>query len=174
MVPTMLDRIRNSPRAAELLADVFDFDINRTDPVEPVSLASGGTLSPVAGDASGGTFFVCDEGPVLYASSEGGAGVLATDLSAVLQLITGIPTWHDVVAYAPDVDKMRTAFETSYQELKDDLEPEIEEYQAEVTALLELERDTVDELLTRLSASLTDLSPNYALQNEDGDEYDPL
>lgn len=37
----MLDRIRNSPRTAELLADVFDFDITRLDPVEPVRLASG-------------------------------------------------------------------------------------------------------------------------------------
>jgi len=117
----MLDRIRNSPHAGELLARVFDFDLTRTDPVEPVRLASGRALRPIAGDAAGGTFFDCD-GPVLYASSEGSAGVLATDLTAALQLITGIPVWHDVVSEAPDLDAMRAAFDSSYAELKEEFD----------------------------------------------------
>jgi hypothetical protein len=65
----MLDRIRTNARAAALLAQVFDFDTARLDPVEPVHLASGAELHPIAGDASGGTFFVCGNGPVLYAGA---------------------------------------------------------------------------------------------------------
>ena len=83
----MLDRIRTNTRAAALLAGVFDFDVTRLEPVEPVRLASGGELRAVAGDASGGTFFLCDDGPVLYADSEGGAAIVAADSAAVIRLV---------------------------------------------------------------------------------------
>jgi hypothetical protein len=168
----MLDRIRNSARATELLADVFDFDIARVDHVEPVRLASGRELRAVAGDASGGTFFVC-EGPVLYASSEGTAGVLAADLTGMVELVVAVPTWHDVVGDVDDHEAMRAAFESSYAELKE-YEPEIDDYRAQVTAELRLAPVSVDEQLTRLRVSLTDLSADYVLLNEDGDEYDRL
>ncbi len=169
----MLDRIRDNARAAALLANVFDFDIARLDPVEPVRLASGGELRVVAGDASGGTFFRCDDGPVLYASSEGTAGIVAADLAAAIRLVVGVPTWQDVVAHAADVDAMRVSFESSYAELKED-EPEIDRLRAEVVAELELGETAVVDLLAALSVCLTELSPRYVLLNEDGGEYDPL
>lgn len=169
----MLDRIRNSPRATELLTRVFDFDIARLDPVEPVRLASGRALRPIAGDAAGGTFYDC-EGPVLYADSEGSAGVLATDLTAALQLITGIPVWHDVVSDAPDLDAMRAAFDSSYAELKEEYEPEIDEHRAAVAAELGLPDVTTDELLASLRTCLTDMAPDFVLLNEEGDPFDRL
>lgn len=169
----MLDRIRNSPRAGELLADVFDFDLARTDPVEPVRLASGATPRPIAGDASGGTFFDCG-GPVLYVSSEGSAGVLATDLTAALQLVVGIPVWQDVVSEAPDLDAMRAAFDSSYAELRDELEPEIDDHRAAVAAELGLTDVSTGELLARLRTCLTDLAPDFVVLNEDGARFDPL
>ncbi|MET8996816.1 hypothetical protein [Amycolatopsis sp. Hca4] len=169
----MLDRLRDNTRAAKLLADVFDFDVTRLDPVEPVRLASGGALQAVAGDASGGTFFVCDGGPVLYADSEGSAGVLAADLEGAIRLVVGVPTWPDVVACAPDLDAMRDAFEASYAELEED-EPAIDRLRAEVAAELELGQVPLEDLLTSLSACLTELSPAYVLLNEDGDAYEPL
>ncbi|MEU8632127.1 hypothetical protein AB0C38_08175 [Amycolatopsis sp. NPDC048633] len=169
----MFDRLRTNTRAAALLADVFDFDITRLDPVEPVRLASGGELRVVAGDASGGTFFVCDDGPVLYADSEGGAGIVAADPDAVIRLVVGVPTWHDVVSDAPDVSAMRASFESSYAELKAD-EPRIDQLRAEVSAELELDQVAVEELLASLSRCLTELSPRYLVLSENGDEYDPL
>ncbi|MGW3962379.1 hypothetical protein ACWED2_21345 [Amycolatopsis sp. NPDC005003] len=169
----MLDRLRNNAHAAKLLADVFDFDLTRLDPVEPVRLASGGELQVVAGDASGGTFFVCDGGPVLYAGSEGTAGIVAADLGAAIRLVVGVPTWQDVVVHAPDLEAMRAAFESSYAELKED-EPEIDQLRSEVAAELELGQVAVETVLASLSTSLTELSPRYVLLNEDGDEYDPL
>jgi len=169
----MLDRLRNNARACALLAGVFDFDITRLDPVEPVRLASGGELHAVAGDASGGTFFVCGDGPVLYAGSEGTAGIVAADPGSAIRLVIGVPTWQDVVSYAPDPGAMRAAFESSYAELKEH-EPRIDQLRSEVSAELELDQVAVEELLASLSVSLTELSPGYVLLNEDGDEYDPL
>jgi hypothetical protein len=169
----MLDRLRKNPRVAALLADVFDFDIARLDPVEPVRLASDGELRVVAGDASGGTFFVCDGGPVLYAGSEGSAGIVATGLDAVVRLVVGVPTWHDVVPDAPDVQAMRASFESSYAEMQE-YEPRIDELRSEVIAELELGQVDVEELLASLSRCLTELSPGYVLLNENGDEYEPL
>ncbi|MFJ6676139.1 hypothetical protein ACIQMJ_33990 [Actinosynnema sp. NPDC091369] len=168
----MLDRIRGNARAAELLATVFDFDLERADHGEPVRPSWDGELRPIAGDASGGTFFACG-GPVLYASSEGQAGVLAADPTAAIELIIGVPTWHDVVAAAPDPAAMRAARESTHAELLED-EPDIDRHQAEICAALGLDRVPLDELLTRLRAALTDLSPRYRLLNDEGDEYEPL
>ncbi|MEU5260974.1 hypothetical protein [Amycolatopsis sp. NPDC021455] len=169
----MVDRIRENARAAALLAGVFDFDVSRLDPVEPVRLASGGQLRVVAGDASGGSFFVCDDGPVLYAGSEGSAGVVAADPDEVVRLVVGVPTWHDVVADAPDVQAMLASFESSYAEMRE-YEPRIDEFRSEAAAELGLGPVAVDELLASLSRCLTELSPGYVLLNEDGDAYDPL
>ena len=167
----MLDRIRNSPRAAELLADVFDFDITRLDPVEPVRLASGAELRPIAGDASGGTFFDCG-GPVLYASSEGSAGLLGKDLAAALELVVGISVWHDVTSAAPDLDAMRSDFDAAFTEYTAEFEPEIAAHQAEIVAALGIAAVPVDELLVRFRDCLADR--DFVLLNEDGDEFEPL
>ncbi|MEV6873261.1 hypothetical protein [Amycolatopsis sp. NPDC051128] len=169
----MFDRLRTNTRASALLAEVFDFDIARLDPVEPVRLASGGELRAVAGDASGGTFFVCDNGPVLYADSEGTAGIVAADLDSVLRLVVGVPTWQDVVAHVPDLDAMRAAFEFSYAEMKEH-EPRIDQLCSEAATELEFDQVAVEELLMSLNTCLTELSPDYVLLNENGDEYDTL
>jgi hypothetical protein len=110
---------------------------------------------------------------VLYASSEGSAGVLAADLTAMVELVVGVPVWHDVVSDVDDPAAMRAAFESAYEELRE-FEPEIDERRAEVVAALGLGEVSVDELLARLRTSLTDLSPNYVLLNEEGDEYERL
>ncbi|NUT46798.1 MAG: hypothetical protein HOV94_05680 [Saccharothrix sp.] len=167
----MLDRIEGDARVVELLASVFDFDLERRDPVEPVRLASGGALRPVAGDATGGTFFDCG-GPVLYASSEGQAGIVAADLTALIRLVVGLPEWHDVASCQGDPDAMRAAFEAAHAEFLE-FEPDLERHQADVHRELGLDPVPVDELLAGLNTSL-DLSPAYRLLSEDGDEYLPL
>lgn len=170
----MLDRIRENARATELLADVYDFDPGRTDPVEELRLDSGAELRVIGGDAAGGTFYVCDGGPVLYASSEGSAGIIAADLKAALELFIGVPVWQDVVTEVPDLDAMRDAFDSSYAELKEEYEPEIDEHGDELAAALGLDRLPVEDLLIRLRTSVADLSPNYLPRSAAGDRYEPL
>nr|WP_042188888.1 hypothetical protein [Kibdelosporangium sp. MJ126-NF4]CEL18522.1 hypothetical protein [Kibdelosporangium sp. MJ126-NF4]CTQ98006.1 hypothetical protein [Kibdelosporangium sp. MJ126-NF4] len=172
----MLDRIRDNARATELLDAVFDFDLARNEHGEPVRLAAGGDLVAIAGDGSGGTFFVCDDGPVLYASSEGTAGVLGASLTEALQVMVAIPVWQDVAGHAPDLDAMRAAFESSYAGLTEFM-PAIDERRTEVSTLLGLDQLATDEALDRLRASLT-LDYKLLLVSDDpiddGNEYEPL
>ena len=53
----MLDPVRSSNRAADLLAGCFEFDLERAEPVEELRLASGTALTPIAGDSAGGCYF---------------------------------------------------------------------------------------------------------------------
>ncbi|MFF5496906.1 hypothetical protein [Streptomyces aquilus] len=63
MTDRALRLLLRDTRLAELAAYPFDFDVERAGygPVEPVRLAAGGTLRIVAGDAGGGTYFVCED-----------------------------------------------------------------------------------------------------------------
>ncbi|MET8299190.1 hypothetical protein ABZW02_35010, partial [Streptomyces sp. NPDC005180] len=95
---SLLSRLR-ADREAALLADfpfAFDTLIDTITHVEPVRLASGAPLEPIAKDHGGGTYFLCGEGdgedrPVLFADSEGSAGVIGTDLREALLLLIGLP-----------------------------------------------------------------------------------
>lgn len=86
--------LRETPRLAELAAFPFDFDLDRADHCEDVRLASGGPLEPVAGDDTGGTYFVCADGSVLYADSEGRAGIIGNSVDEALETVIGLPGWH--------------------------------------------------------------------------------
>jgi hypothetical protein len=57
----LLDRIETTPELTELLAWPGDFYVERRDPVEELRLPSGLPLIPIAGDASGGTYFLLRE-----------------------------------------------------------------------------------------------------------------
>src|SRR5690348_3800203 len=83
-VTDLLAQIRATPWLADLLASQFDFDLTRDDPVEPVHLAGGERLDPIAGDASGGTFLCTPSGAVVYAGSEGEGGLIASNLRDAL------------------------------------------------------------------------------------------
>lgn len=53
-------------------------------------------LEGVAGYFTGGTFFLCDDRreapPVLYASSEGQAGLIGQSLAEALEIMVGLPS----------------------------------------------------------------------------------
>lgn len=94
----LLDRLRTDPDlAAWLDGSPLDFDLTRLDHVEPVRLASGLALEPIAGTGSGDTFFLCGdpvtERPVLFADSEGRAGLIAADLAEAITLQLVLPYW---------------------------------------------------------------------------------
>ena len=89
MTDHALRLLRQDRRLAELAAFPFDFDLDRAahGHVEEVRLASGGPLETVAGDDSGGTYFVCADGSVLYADSEGAAGIIGSSVDETLELV---------------------------------------------------------------------------------------
>src|SRR6185295_8951824 len=98
-MPSLITAIAEHDEVASFLAWPGDFELSRKDHGEPVHLASGATLEGFAGDGAGGTYFFCGDGgeerPVLYADSEGGAALIATDLEQLLQLLLVAPWWRD-------------------------------------------------------------------------------
>src|SRR5262245_8683491 len=114
MSDVMLARVKNSATCTEILAGEFDFDVTLADPLEGVRLTAGGTLKPLAGEAAGGSYFLCPNGSVLYASSEGQAGLIAADLTEALELIVFVPYWRDCLKFSAggDLDEMRRAAPT--------------------------------------------------------------
>jgi hypothetical protein len=101
---SILDLIRQDRGLAELLWSVCEFDLTRGDHGEPVSLSSGLPLDGVAGDFTGGTFFLCGDRsttrPVLYASSEGQAGLVGGSLAEALEIMVGLPCWWDCLKFS--------------------------------------------------------------------------
>jgi hypothetical protein len=69
-------------------------------------------FSAIARDGSGGLFVVTPSSPrIIYASSEGQAGVIADDLASLVTLIVTCPYWQDVLKYSRngDLEEMRRA-----------------------------------------------------------------
>ncbi|MFI6222941.1 hypothetical protein ACIBEH_20475 [Nocardia salmonicida] len=96
---TLLAVIGEHDDASEFLNLPGDFDLHRSDHAEDVHLASGALLKGFAGDGAGGTYFFCGEGgeerPIMYADSEGSAGLVAIGVSELLKLLLVVPWWRD-------------------------------------------------------------------------------
>ena len=64
MTTSLLARLKADGEAAALACHPFEFDtgFDTITHVEPVWLASGAPLEPIAKDHGGGTYFLCGEG----------------------------------------------------------------------------------------------------------------
>lgn len=100
----LLERIAAHPEAASYLACDGEFDLARTDPIEPIALPNGLPVEPVAGCNAGGTHYLCGPAvpggprPVLYTDSEGRATLIGESLAKALTLAVVLPSWHDALA----------------------------------------------------------------------------
>ncbi|WP_147341248.1 hypothetical protein [Actinomadura logoneensis] len=150
----LLRRIEGDQDLVDLLTYPCDFDLRQRDPVEAVFLESGMSLTPIAGDGAGGTYFLCGgvDGPVLYTDSEGGAALIAADLTEAVTLIAALPYWRDL-DYGGTVEDA----EESWTE--DD--PDFAEYRAELLARLGITPPPSDVLVARLRAALKRTAPDY-------------
>lgn len=100
----LLRRIAAHREAAAYLAGDGEFDLARTDPIDPIALPNGLPAEPVAGCNAGGTHYLCGPAmpggprPVLYTDSEGRASLIAESLAEALTLAIVLPSWHDALA----------------------------------------------------------------------------
>ncbi|MFJ6634785.1 hypothetical protein ACIQMR_25835 [Streptomyces sp. NPDC091376] len=100
----LLRRIADHAEVASYLACDGEFDLARTDPIEPIALPNGLPVEPVAGCNAGGTHYLCGPAvpggsrPVLYTDSEGQASLIAESLAEALTLAVVLPSWHDALA----------------------------------------------------------------------------
>ncbi|WP_433172687.1 hypothetical protein [Actinoallomurus sp. CA-150999] len=177
-VSPLLDRIREDQALTTLMA-CLEFDLGGADHVEFVRLASGDRLEPVAGCGAGGTYFLCGEGagedrPVLYADSEGSAGLLADDLRGALTILVGLPTWHDCHFARPGgLDATTAEAERFHRERLED-DPDYPDDSATVADALGLELAPRPELIRRLHAAWSRTVPDYVLLNEWDGAYELL
>ncbi|WP_190213737.1 hypothetical protein [Kitasatospora indigofera] len=175
----ILDAIRQDSGLAELLWNVCEFDLARGDHGEPVRLSSGLSLTGLAGDCTGGTFFLCGRDstarPVLYAGSEGEAGLIGQNLGEALQIMVGLPSWRDCLKFsgAGDLAVMRTAADHLVRDENRD-EPELGAQRIRLAAALRVDLPPVSALLTRLHAAVSATVPQFVLTVETGEEYETL
>ncbi|MEV6479875.1 hypothetical protein [Streptomyces sp. NPDC051576] len=169
----VLRLLREHAHLAELAAFPFDFDLRRAEHGEPVRLASGGPLRPVAGDDTGGTYFVCADGSVLYADSEGSAGIIGSSVDEAVEIVIGLPGWRDHLDLSPSdgPEKILAQVTETEDEFREDYG--IDEARPELRAALGLSERSPVELIGMLHASLLRTEPDFLLLNaEEGCAYD--
>ncbi|WP_225849942.1 hypothetical protein [Streptomyces sp. HPF1205] len=177
MTDHALRLLRRDRRLAELAANPFGFDLDRAahGHVEEVRLASGGPLEIVAGDDTGGSYFVCADGSVLYADSEGSAGIIGSGVDEALELVIGLPGWRDCTHLSPDDDeeKILAWVAESEDEMREYYG--IDEERAELRAALGFPERSPVELVGRLRAALLRTEPDFLLLNaEEGCAYEGM
>lgn len=154
---SLLARVAASEAARDFLLWHGDFDPDATEHCEPIRLASGTALTAIAGDGSGGTYFLVgeagssgDDRPVLYADSEGGAVHLAETLADCLELIIGLPYWRDCLRIGPvDLDAAEAEYLEAVYEPHEDGEQDLRTGRAAALAGLGLRQVPGQELLAR-------------------------
>ncbi|GAA4582466.1 hypothetical protein GCM10023194_17250 [Planotetraspora phitsanulokensis] len=168
----LLRRVETTPELADLLSWPGDFDIERRDPVEQLRLPSGLSLTPIAGDASGGTYFLCGTPgttrPVLYADSEGQATLVAADLVEALTVVAAFPYWQDML-HGHSAEELE-------EEIRDD-DPDYAPAHARLIELLGVTPPAAEEAVTLLRASASRTVPDFlpiAHHDEGESVYEPM
>jgi hypothetical protein len=168
----MLTRIRDSAVAAELLAGLCDFDVGRDRPLEDLRLASGDDIDVIAGDAAGGCYLICGTGPsrpVVFATSEGQAGLIAADLAAALEMMVTLPYWLDCLKFSAggQLAEMQLASARLEREFLEDF-PDLRHQQAGLRHELDLSQRPAGQVLARLRASVASTQPAFILLGQNG------
>jgi hypothetical protein len=171
-VTSLIAALRAHEETARHLAWPGDFDLDRGGHGEEVHLASGAPLEGFAGDGAGGTFFFCGEGgeerPVLYADSEGSAGLVALGLPELLRLLLVVPWWRDCPGFT--VEESR---ESAAQYLED--MPDLAVARDRAAAVLRLDLPDEAEALARLREVVFGAGRDYVLVfTPENEPYDPL
>src|SRR4051794_11308463 len=97
-----LSDIATNAEIREKIFSICDIDI-AVDASEAAWITIDGArdFSVIARDGAGGLFLVTRSSPrVIYASSEGEAGVIADDLASLMTLIVTCPYWQDLLKYS--------------------------------------------------------------------------
>ncbi|PBC76226.1 hypothetical protein BX265_0932 [Streptomyces sp. TLI_235] len=168
MTSRALDVLRTSPEAAELAAYPFNVDLGRADHLEAVHLASGMPMAPWAGHDTGGTYFHCAGGGVLYASSDGAAGLIADSIDETLETLTGLPCWHDLLHHLPpDADDatLTAAVTEAEEEFAEYYGAGLDADRRRLLGLLGLREQAPAALVRRLHDALLRTEPDFLLLN---------
>ncbi|MGW1000133.1 hypothetical protein [Streptomyces sp. NPDC002520] len=163
MTDHALRMLRQHRNLAELAAFPFNFDLERARHGEAVRLASGGPLEVLAGDDTGGTYFRCADGSMLYADSEGSAGIIGTSVDEALEIMIALPGWHDYLDLSPADGE--EAILACVAETEDDIRESygIDAERTELRTALGLPERSPVELIGLLHSALLRTEPDHVL-----------
>ncbi|MER5501175.1 hypothetical protein ACFYXP_36695 [Streptomyces sp. NPDC002466] len=165
MTDPVLELLRSRPDLAELAAFPFNFDVDRAYHVEEVHLASGASLEPIAGDDTGGTYFLSGGTAVLHASSDGCASLFADSVGDALQMLVRLPWWCEELSDGMDEEALLAAVRRADEEAREEFAPELDEQRAALIGGLGLPDRPLTELFA-LSESVTRRTePEHVLLN---------
>ncbi|MFE0381438.1 hypothetical protein ACFW1M_39085 [Streptomyces inhibens] len=167
MTDRVLELLRTRPDLAELAAFPFDFDVNCAYHVEPVHLASGASLEPIAGDDTGGTYFLCGGTAVLHASSDGYASLLAYSVGEALEILVRLPAWCENVSPELDEEGLLAAVREGDDEAREEFAPKLDAQRAALISGLGLPDRSLVELNALSESATRRTEPDYLLLNSD-------
>ncbi|MEV6400823.1 hypothetical protein AB0M39_39630 [Streptomyces sp. NPDC051907] len=167
MTDRVLELLRTRPDLAELAAFPFDFDVSRAYPVEGVHLASGASLEPIAGDDTGGTYFLCGGTAVLHADSDGYASLLADSVGEALEILVRLPAWCEDVSSELDEEGLLAAVRQGDDAAREEFAPELDAQRAALISGLGLPERPLVELHALSESATRRTEPDYVLLNSD-------
>ncbi|WP_217503315.1 tetratricopeptide repeat protein [Streptomyces lunaelactis] len=165
MTDRVLEVLRTRPDLAELAAFPFGFDVSRAYHVEAVHLASGASLEPIAGDDTGGTYFLCGGTAVLHASSEGDAVLLADSVGEALEILVRLPGWCENISAELDEEDLLAEIRSGDDEAREEFAPDLDAQRAALISGLALPDRPLVELLAMSESAAGRTEPDYVLLN---------
>ncbi|MEV0116941.1 hypothetical protein AB0H77_27500 [Streptomyces sp. NPDC050844] len=165
MTDRVLELLRSRPDLAELAAFPFNFDVSRAYHVEDVHLASGASLEAIAGDDTGGTYFLCADQAVLHASSEGDAVLIADSVGEALEMLVRLPEWCEGLTAELDEEGLRAQVRAGDDEAREEFAPELDAQRAALISGLGLPDRPLVELFALTESAAGRTEPDHVLLN---------
>ncbi|WP_453932577.1 hypothetical protein [Acidovorax temperans] len=94
-----LDDIRKSSELRDLLGH-FDVEIGDHIHEDWYAISEIASFDSFGADGAGGRYILLPDQRILLISSEGSAGVIASDFVAFLDLVSGAPYWEDMLHFS--------------------------------------------------------------------------
>lgn len=175
----LIQSLRTSTEAKRILDRNFDFLVTPPNTESSLfQLRDGIAYEVIATDASGGMFALCEARspsarPLLYASSEGQAGIIARSLEHGLSIIIELPYWQDCLKFSKggQLVEMRRVIPLAESDLVA-RRPQIATNREAVRRLLGL--SMISDVVASLHSALTDLSQLYPVCSSDGWPFESL
>lgn len=153
----LLRLLEAEPEVARALDLVADFDVTRRDPIEHLAIPAGLPLIPIAGDGTGGTYYLVGgpqeaRRPVLYTDTEGCGTLIAEDLAEAVAIFIALGFWHEAGHGFP--------LETTEENLRES-EPDIDTIRADLYAATGVDLLTAEQARDRLLSAAARTAPDY-------------
>jgi hypothetical protein len=174
----LLKSLRTSSDAKRILYD-FDFTpVASSTPSHLFRFRDATSYEPIGADAAGGEFVLCESRtlptrPLLYASSEGQAGIIAQSLHDGLSIIIDLPYWQDCLKFSGNgqLAEMRRVVPLAESDLLAD-RPQTASCRQVLRTLLGLSQ--LSDPVLALYTAVTELSPHYGVCAQEGWPFEPL